>query len=31
VVAVLFGAVESKRVGAVSRPGKATVTFSDAL
>lgn len=32
VVAVLFRALqESKRVGAVSWPGKATVTFSDAL
>jgi hypothetical protein len=32
VVAVLFHALpESKRVGAVSWPGKATVTFSDAL
>jgi hypothetical protein len=32
VVALLFGALpESKRVGAVSWPGKATVTFSDAL
>jgi hypothetical protein len=32
VVAVLFGALPgSKRVGAVSWPGKATVTFSDAL
>jgi hypothetical protein len=32
VVAILFHALpESKRVGAVSWPGKATVTFSDAL
>jgi hypothetical protein len=32
VVAVLFAALpESKRVGAVSWPGKTTVTFSDAL
>jgi hypothetical protein len=32
VVAILFRALpESKRVGAVSWPGKATVTFSDAL
>ena len=32
VVAVLFHALpESKRAGAVSWPGKATVTFSDAL
>ena len=32
VVAVLFHALpESKRTGGVSRPGKATVTFSDAL
>jgi hypothetical protein len=32
VVAVLFASLpESKRVGAVSWPGKATVTFSDAL
>ena len=32
VVAVLFNALpESKRTGAVAWPGKATVTFSDAL
>jgi hypothetical protein len=32
VVAILFSALpESKRAGAVSWPGKATVTFSDAL
>ncbi len=31
-VAILFHALpEAKRVGAVSWPGKATVTFSDAL